>query len=68
MIIISDEARPLSYKTKTTYFFKTKTCFFKDHQINLKKCSLIEKNHAGIIPVTEKKPAYYQLKFCFIQN
>jgi len=26
-------ARPLSYKTKTTYFFKTKTAFFKDHQI-----------------------------------
>jgi len=37
---LSDVARPLSYKTKTTYFFKTKTgqaktktAFFKDHQI-----------------------------------
>jgi len=28
-----DVARPLSYKTKTTYFFKTKIAFFKDHQI-----------------------------------
>jgi len=28
---ISDVARPLSYKT--TYFFKTKTAVFKDHQI-----------------------------------
>jgi len=29
----SDVARPLSYKAKTTYFFKTKTAFFKDYQI-----------------------------------
>jgi len=30
---LSDVARPLSYKTKTTYFFKNKTAFFKDHHI-----------------------------------
>jgi len=29
----SDVARPPSYKTKTTYFFKTKTAFFKNYQI-----------------------------------
>jgi len=33
IIPTSDVARPLSYKTKTTYFFKTKTAFFKDFQI-----------------------------------
>jgi len=42
IMLTSDVARPLSYKTKTTYFFKTntktgqaktKTTFFKDYQI-----------------------------------
>jgi len=33
LLASSNVARPLSYKTKTTYFFKTKTAFFKDYQI-----------------------------------
>jgi len=28
-IALSDVARPLNYKTNTTYFFKTKTAFLK---------------------------------------
>jgi len=76
----------LSYKTKTTYFFKTntgqaktKTTFSRPRSRSLflntikrltqdlKKRSLAEKikpvmpvlpSHAGIMPITEKKPAY----------
>jgi len=66
----SDVARPLSYKTKTTYFFKTKTSqikakttftrsrplFFEDHQsINIKKRSLAEKIRP-VMPVCPVMP------------
>jgi len=91
LVIHSDVARPLSYRTKTTYFFrtktkaktdkaktKTKTTFSRPLILktikfltqDLKKRSLIEKiklvmpvlpSHAGIVQVTEKKPAYYLL-------
>jgi len=62
-VMLSDVARPLSYKTRTTYFFKTKTDFFKDHQIiNPRPQKTFpdrknQANHAG----NRKKPAYYRL-------
>jgi len=71
--LISDVARPLSYNTKTT--FKTKTAFFKDHQINNprpQKRSLAEKNQARYAGFAQscrnyagnqKKPAYYVRAF-----
>jgi len=33
LIKISDVAKPLSYKTKTTYFFKTKTTFSRPRSL-----------------------------------
>jgi len=73
----SDAARPLSYKTKTTTFFKTdqvktKTAFLKTIEIltqDLKKRSLLP-SHTGIIPVTEKNLLItgFLAKFCFIKH
>jgi len=63
-ISTSDVARPLSFFQDQDHFFKT--AFFKDHQIinpRSQKTFLYRKNqanHAGIMPVTENKPAYYR--------
>jgi len=62
---LSDVARPLSYKTKITYFFKTKTGqakttfsrprpFFKDHQIIKFKTTGVARNFDWEGPKLEK--------------